>query len=220
MDFPHRFRPARFRSDARARARASACPRAVTLPRRRSASGCAPADRRRSPSASWMDPWGRTASAGSSPKAFQGGWTAHAAPSDESAANPTPLSWPPDQPPRVNNRASGRGFRGRGAYATSRITASSSGGSRSRQRTSRHALHLRIYTDTSKLSLFTPRPSVTVRAPVSLYFFFISPFFFCPRTRSRRRSQPLRGVRATARFALNAPPHGNQEGASGGQECD
>lgn len=159
MDFPHRFRPARFHSDARARLAARGYTSAGTL-----SVGRAPPDRRRSPSASWMDPWGRTASAGSSPRAFQGGWTAHAAPSDALAANATPRHGRRTNPLRVNNRARERGYRGRNAYATSWITASSSGG-RSR---------LVVYLKDAGHPVAYPRPLSPCARPRFSFF----PFFF------------------------------------------
>jgi len=88
MDFPHRFRSRADITSTRAtfvRAR----PRTHTFTATLSVE-CVLPGRRRLPSVSSMDPWGSTASAGSSPRAFQGGWTAHAAPSGNLAANATP----------------------------------------------------------------------------------------------------------------------------------
>lgn len=88
MDFPLPLRRAILTS-MRAYTRARSC--ALTLSHG-DAIGVerAPPGHRRPPSASWISPWGSSAAlAGSSPRAFQGGWTAHTTPSGDLAAYTT-----------------------------------------------------------------------------------------------------------------------------------
>lgn len=117
-----------------------------------------------------------------------------------------PSSWLPNQP-RVNNRARGYESQDRDAHAMPRITMSCS---------TAQILRLAPHSKTPNTSRsFSPVPfslslvlflSPSYGAPVSFILF--------------SHTITTRGVRAAARFALSAPPHGNQEGAISDQECD
>lgn len=178
MDFPHRFRPARFHSDARARL-ASA---------RLHFHG----DAQRRARSTWPSSVALSVVDGPVGQDSVGRILAESIPGRvdrtrraiwRSRGKSNPLSWPPDQPPRVNNRASERGFRGRSAYATSRITASSSGGYAGPDIATRALLKRRQ----TPRSLF-PRLCLRARPRFSLFPFFFSHAITTPGPASPRCS--------------------------------